>query len=153
MIDIRLFRDGLRFIDSPYIINDDNFFGLDLFLRADGVYYSSHICVYYRVNYGSVSHPKSYALNGDTNLYHTYYLNAYHIKLLADKYKNYKKILIFNAKYNANAFIAMSSKLNLYEKDKIKKIKKIVGLKYQIFIISPKIFKIMKYLWGFFKKI
>lgn len=109
LISIKLFINGLRFIDSIFIINDDNYFGLKLFLDAKNIYYTSKICVYYRVNYGSISHPKSYNANGDINLYYTYFLNAYNIKILMNNYKQYKKILKFNATYNANAFISTSS--------------------------------------------
>lgn len=68
LIKISFFMSGLKFIDSIHMINDDNFFGLDLFLRANNVYYTSKICVYYRVAYGSISNPKSYHLNGLENL-------------------------------------------------------------------------------------
>ena len=153
LIAINLFENGLRFVDSIYMVNDDNFFGLYVFLNASRIYYSSHICWHVRIHYGSTSHKGSYHLNGDDALYHTYFLNAYHIKSLIKEHNKYEKILRFNATYNANAFIAMSNKLNIYDKERINHIKDLVSIKYKIFILSPSIFKMLKNTWGVIKRL
>lgn len=144
LIKIKFFNEGLRFIDSPYIVNDDNFFGLDLFLRSKRVYYTSKICVYYRVAEGSVSNPKSYYLNGFDNLYETYYLNAHNIKLLLDKYPQYSKIINYNISYNANSFAGISATLGRFDKNRIKEMYKFLCFKYKFYANFPKTFRFLK---------
>lgn len=136
--------NGLRFVDSPQMINDDNFFGLDLFSRTRTLCYTSQVCYHYRIAFGSISHPQSYALNGDKNLYETYYLNAFFIKGLLAKYPLYSKILRFNVKWNANAFVAMSANLGIYDKKRIDEIYPFLDLKYKIFVHCPKLFAYLK---------